>query len=178
LLFANFLFIFAVKSGLKAHFFVVWASRKMEELLHKLEEIVLPVLRTHGVDFIEAQIKGGRNNQTVRIIVDTDGGIALDRCAAISREIVAHLDVADLFAGRYRLEVSSPGTDRPLQTIRDYERNVGRLVKIQYRQGEAQSTIEGTIKGVTAQEVEIASDRVSHFIPLHDIELAKIQLAW
>jgi ribosome maturation factor RimP len=150
----------------------------LEDLLHKLEEIVLPVLRTHGVDFIEAQIKGGRNNQTVRIIVDTDGGIALDRCAAISREIAAHLDVADLFAGRYRLEVSSPGTDRPLQTLRDFERNLGRQVKIRYRQGDEQSTIEGAIKGVTAHEVEIASERVSHFIPLEAIELAKVQLAW
>ena len=149
-----------------------------EDLLHKLEEIVLPVLRTHGVDFIEAQIKGGRNNPTVRIIVDTDGGIALDKCAAVSRDIAGHLDIADLFVSRYRLEVSSPGTDRPLRTARDYERNVGRQVKILYREGDSQSAVEGTIKGVTEQEVEIASDRVSRFIPLHAIELAKIQLAW
>lgn len=150
----------------------------MEDLLHKLEEIILPVLQNHGVDFIEAQIKGGRTNQIVRIIIDADGGISLDRCAAISREISTHLDVADLFPGRYRLEVSSPGVDRPLQTMRDFERNVGRQVKIQYRQGEGTDSIEGTIKGVTEQEVEITSAQVSHFIPLQAIELAKIQLAW
>jgi len=150
----------------------------VEDLLHKLEEIVLPVLQNHGVDFIEAQIKGGRTNQIVRIIIDADGGISLDRCAAISREISTHLDVADLFPGRYRLEVSSPGVDRPLQTMRDFERNVGRQVKIQYRQGEGTDSIEGTITGVTVQEVEITSAQVSHFIPLQAIELAKIQLAW
>lgn len=150
----------------------------MEDLLHKLEEIVLPVLQNHGVDFIEAQIKGGRTNQIVRIIIDADGGISLDRCAAISREISTHLEVADLFPGRYRLEVSSPGVDRPLQTMRDFERNVGRQVKIQYRQGEGTDSIEGIIHGVTEHEVEITSAQVSHFIPLQAIELAKIQLAW
>lgn len=149
-----------------------------EDLQHRLEEIVLPVLQSHGVDFIEAQIKGGRNNPIVRVIVDTDGGISLDRCATISREIAVHLDVADFFPGKYRLEVSSPGIDRPLQTLRDFERNTGRQVKIQYRQGETVGSIEGAIKGVTADEVEIASDQVSHFIPLPAIELAKIQVTW
>lgn len=150
----------------------------VEDLLHRLEEIVLPALRTHGVDFIEAQLKGGRNSRIVRIVVDTDGGISLGQCAAISRDIGLRLDAAELFDGRYRLEVSSPGTDRPLRSTRDYERNLGRRVLIQYREGDTQSAIEGTIRGVTAEEVEIASGRVSHFIPLHAIELAKIQLAW
>lgn len=150
----------------------------VEDLLQKLEEIVLPVLRTHGVDFIEAQIKGSRNNRIVRIFVDTDGGVSLDQCAAISRDLGASLDAADLLDSRYRLEVSSPGTDRPLRTLRDYERNIGRRVRIQYREGDSQSAIEGTIRAVTATEVEIASDRVSHFVPLQAIELARIQVAW
>lgn len=150
----------------------------VEDLQHRLEEIVLPVLQSHGVDFIEAQIKGGRNSQIVRITIDADGGIPLDRCAAISREISAHLDVADFFPGRFRLEVSSPGIDRPLQTLRDFERNIGRQVKIQYRSGETIDSIDGTIKGVTASEVEIADKQVSHLIALQAIELAKIQLAW
>ena len=150
----------------------------MEDLLHKLEEIVLPVLRTHGADFIEAQLKGGQNVQIVRIVVDMDGGISLDRCATISRDISAHLDVADLFAGRYHLEVSSPGTDRPLRTLRDYERNIGRQVRIDYREGEQLRSIEGTIKGVTTEDVEIENSRVSRFIPLQTIELGKILLAW
>jgi ribosome maturation factor RimP len=150
----------------------------VENLQHRLEEIVLPVLQSHGVDFIETQIKGARNNQIVRIVVDADGGISLDRCAVISRDLAAHLDVADLFPGRYRLEVSSPGVDRPLKTLRDFERKVGRQVKIHYRQGEATGSIEGTIKGVTALEVEVANMQVSHFIPLQAIEVAKIQLAW
>jgi ribosome maturation factor RimP len=150
----------------------------VDNLQHRLEEIVLPVLQNHGVDFIETQIKGGRNSQIVRIIVDADGGISLDRCAAISRDLAAHLDVADVFPGRYRLEVSSPGTDRPLKTLRDFERNIGRQVKVQYRQGEAIDTLEGTVKGVTDHEVEVANAQVSHFIPLQAIEAAKIQLAW
>jgi ribosome maturation factor RimP len=150
----------------------------LEDLLQKLEVIVLPVLRAHGVDFIEAQIKGGRNNPTVRIFIDTEGGISLDKCAVISREISAHLDVADFFAGRYRLEVSSPGIDRPLRTVRDYERNLGRQVRIQYRHDEMTSVIEGKLTGVRDGQVEVAGQQGSQLISLGAIEMAKIQLAW
>ncbi len=150
----------------------------LEDLLQKLEVIVLPVLRAHGVDFIEAQIKGGRNSQTVRIFIDTKGGISLDKCAVISREIAAHLDVADMFPGRYRLEVSSPGIDRPLRTVRDYERNIGRQIRIQYRHDAATSAIEGKIIGVRDEQVEVDGQQGSQLISLDAIEMAKIQLAW
>ena len=66
----------------------------------------------------------------LRLFVDREGGVTLDDCAAVSRELSEILDVEDFIQGYYTLEVSSPGLNRPLKKAADYERYRGRLVKI------------------------------------------------
>ncbi len=90
----------------------------------RVEQIVSQVLAEMGVELVELQIRHGKCS-TVRVFVWEEGGISLDRCTAVSRRLSEALDREDPIEGRYFLEVSSPGTDRPLRSRRDFERQIG-----------------------------------------------------
>ncbi|OOF37465.1 ribosome maturation factor RimP [Rodentibacter heidelbergensis] len=70
---------------------------------------------------------------TVRLFIDKEGGVTVDDCADVSRQVSAILDVEDPIADKYNLEVSSPGLDRPLFTLNQYERYVGQDIAIHLR---------------------------------------------
>ncbi len=145
----------------------------------KIAGLIAPIIDAHQVDLIDIELKGKPGQLVLRIYVDMVGGIGLDQCAVISREISDVLDMADLIQGRYRLEVSSPGLDRPLKSARDFERNIGRQVRVNYR-GEdgVVATLTGTIKAVTENEVLLEADAQLHRVALATIVLAKVLAAW
>jgi len=149
------------------------------DILHdKLHALIAPVLQNYNVDFVALELKGGKQNKIVRVVVDQDGGIPLDTCTAISRALSTELEVADIIPGRYRLEVSSPGTDWPLQSQRDFERNRSRLVNLEYRQGETTAAVEGNIEQVTDTEITIASAAGSVAVPLVNVQVGRLKLKW
>ncbi len=151
----------------------------MDKFLHnKLNALIAPVLQNFNVDFIALELKGSKANLVVRVIADQDGGITLPTCAAISRALSDQLDVADVIPGRYRLEVSSPGVDWPLKTARDFHRHLGREVNLRYRDGEAATTVEGTIQVVSDAEIVIAEKSRNVSIPLPQVEVGKLKLKW
>jgi ribosome maturation factor RimP len=151
----------------------------MDKFLHnKLNALIAPVLQNFNADFIALELKGSKSNLVVRVIADQDGGITLPTCAAISRALSDQLDVADVIPGRYRLEVSSPGVDWPLKTARDFQRHLGREVNLRYRDGEAATTVEGSIQTVSDAEIVIAEKSRNLSIPLSQIEVGKLKLKW
>lgn len=145
---------------------------------NKLNALIAPVLQNFNIDFIALELKGSKTNLVVRVIADQDGGISLPTCAAISRALSDQLDVADIIPGRYRLEVSSPGVDWPLKTARDFQRHLGREVSLRYRDGEAITTVEGTIQTVSDAEIVIAEKSRNVSIPLPQIEAGTLKLKW
>jgi ribosome maturation factor RimP len=98
-----------------------------------------------GVDLEDVQIQAAGRREIVRVVVDKDGGVDLDLVASVSRLIAEQLDVpplADQFVGNFVLEVTSPGTDRPLTVAKHWRRAVNRLVEVTLRDG---STVAGRI---------------------------------
>lgn len=96
----------------------------------RLVGLLEPVVRDHRAELVDLEFMGPNNNKTLRLLVHKDPGIGVDLCEAISREVADLLDVEDPIPGRYRLEVTSPGLDRPLVTDRDFSRVGSRQVKI------------------------------------------------
>jgi ribosome maturation factor RimP len=104
-----------------------------KELLEALE----PVVRSHGLELVDALVRSGRGRGIVRIVVDTPSGngrVRVDECASVSRELGHVLDGLDLISGSYTLEVTSPGVDRALGREVDFERVVGREVELLTRE--------------------------------------------
>lgn len=150
----------------------------MEKLREDLLAIIAPLAERFGVELIDLELKGGKSHLLVRVIVDVIGGVLIDTCAALSRALADELDTKDVISSRYRLEVSSPGVDRPLRTMRDFQRNLGRVVRIRYRQADAVIEIEGTIHAVSETEIELAEEEHRRMIPFASLESGKLKLKW
>lgn len=150
----------------------------MEKLREELLAIVAPIAERFAVELVDLELKGGKSNLVVRVFVDVTGGVLIDTCAAISRAIADEFDTKDVISRRYRLEVSSPGVDRPLRTMRDFRRNLGREVLVKYRQDDAPVEIEGTIHAVSETEIELAGANENRVVPFTALEFGKLKLKW
>ena len=105
-------------------------SRSIET---RIKEIALKAAADCGVEFIHLEIAGTKRNQIVRIFADKEGGITIEDCSNVSKAVEAAMDADDFMPAAYVLEVSSPGLDRELYSLADFEKFVGKLAKIKMR---------------------------------------------
>src|SRR5690606_7871408 len=92
-------------------------------------------------------------NGKLEVLVDGDQGISIQDCAAISRHVGFHLEEEGIVDHAYRLEVSSPGVDTPLASLRQYRKNIGRNVQVKLADGK---TVEGELLEAEAEGITIA----------------------
>ncbi|HEV2213438.1 MAG TPA: ribosome maturation factor RimP [Gammaproteobacteria bacterium] len=140
----------------------------MRETLLKLLE---PAIGALGYELVELEFPP----HLLRIYIDREGGVTVDDCEVVSRQVSAVLDVEDPIPGAYTLEVSSPGLDRPLRKEADFVRFAGERAKVELalpKDGRRRFT--GTLKGCEAGEVLIEVDGVDHRLPLADIDKARL----
>ena len=105
----------------------------MATLEQNLQEMLQGAVEDLGCELwgIECQRTG--RFMTVRLFIDKEGGVTVDDCADVSRQVSAILDVEDPIADKYNLEVSSPGLDRPLFTLSQFERYIGQDIAVHLR---------------------------------------------
>ena len=142
-------------------------------LEERVRSLVEPVLARHGAELVELSVQRGRT-QLVRVVADRAGGIDLDTCAVVSQELSRMLDADDPIAGRYTLEVTSPGLGRPLRTPADFRRVVGHPVRVVLADGQH----EGTLEEVGEDRVRLATQDGSIDVALSDVRNAKVILPW
>lgn len=96
-----------------------------------IRDLVIPLLDSLGLELFDLQFQRAGSRQTLRIFIDKkEGGVTLDDCQRVSREIGILLDIKDIVPGRYVLEVSSPGISRPIRNETDFQRYVGNKIKV------------------------------------------------
>jgi ribosome maturation factor RimP len=100
------------------------------DLIARVHELAEPLAHSLGLELVDVEYQQEERRMVLRVYIDRVGGVSLDDCAGVSRELAEILDVEDFIRGRYNLEVSSPGLNRQLKKAADYERFTGRLVKI------------------------------------------------
>lgn len=105
----------------------------MATLEQKLEELTADTIEAMGYEFVGIECQRAGRYLTVRLYIDKEGGVTIDDCSDVSRQVSAILDVEDPIADKYNLEVSSPGLDRPLFTLAHYARFIGRDVVVHLR---------------------------------------------
>jgi ribosome maturation factor RimP len=128
---------------------------------------VTPILAAHRVDGVELHFKTDRGGWVLELTIEKPGermpgaGITVDLCSEISRELSAALDVADCIPQRYRLEVGSPGVERALYSLSDYERFAGQPAKLKLKQPRnSEYTIIGALHGLSPEKrVVIQTER-------------------
>lgn len=123
----------------------------------KLVELLRDEVELLGYELVGVELIGGeKSGALLRVYIDHADGITLDDCVQVSHQVSGVLDVEDPIRDRYRLEISSPGLDRPLFKLEDFARFIGHKVKIKTRQkiGD-RHRFSGTIKEVDGNKVVI-----------------------
>ena len=160
----------------------------------ELERIVITELATLGYDLVELRVGGSRARPVLEIRVDRQDlqKVTVDDCVVASRAIEARLDStpgvpdsAGVVAGRYVLEVSSPGMERPLRTLADWRRFAGRKANVKSTRlaalgGRAEVEIVGVSDDVGALEHVVVRDVTGneHAIALADVAEARLAFHW
>jgi ribosome maturation factor RimP len=112
----------------------VTVAMTTERLAEAIEAVVLPVAHAYGLTVVDVDVRGGARRQVVRIFIDKPGGVDIDDCQRLSREVGDLLDVENLVTASYDLEVSSPGLDRELRKERELVWAMGRTVRLWTRE--------------------------------------------
>jgi len=146
-----------------------------KELARQVGEVVEPVCQAENIEFVHAECLSSGGGMLVRLYLDKPGGITLDDLSGMSRQFDDLLDVHFNRLGSYRLEVSSPGLDRPLSKIEDFKKFVGNRVKIKINGFiEKRKEYTGILKNVTEEGVTIDSDNKEFFIEFEQINKARL----
>lgn len=140
----------------------------------EIETIVLPELDTLGFELIKLEVVGSAANPVVRLYIDRPGGVTIGDCALVSRTVGLLLEEADPFPGRYLLEVSSPGSNRPLVTAGHFEAHAGKAAKVVARAGGERITYTGTIASCINDVVTLSTTDGDASVHLDDIISAQL----
>ncbi len=161
-------------SGPQAHF--LFPVVKMRQDLQKLRRVLAAVVETMGYELVGVEFQARHDNSLLRIYIDGENGIALDDCQRVSHQLGGVLDVEDPIAGRYTLEVSSPGLDRPLFEPRHFVRFAGSEVRIQLRELlDGRRKLVGRLLGMRDDDVAIIDGEGREWrVPLEQIEKARL----
>lgn len=100
------------------------------DVISRVTVLAEQVLSSLGMELVDLEYKHEGREMLLRLFIDKEGGVNLDDCASVSRELSEVLDVEDVISDHYCLEVSSPGIDRPLKKLEDFQRFKGKMVKI------------------------------------------------
>lgn len=141
-----------------------------------LRAAVTELVTEHDVELLDVEVKGPRNRRIVRVVADAPDGLDIDTIATISRDIGPIAD--DLVDGTYTLEVTSPGVDRPLTTVGQFERNAGRDVEVRHRKGDTDTQTTGTIVGIVDGNLVLDVGKDERHIAFDEVFEGRIVLPW
>jgi len=148
----------------------------MSRSLSQLWEMFEPVVQGLGYALVEIEYQPNPKHGVLRLYIDReDGDIQLDDCTTVSHQISALLDVEEPLPGRFNLEVSSPGLDRPLRKIEDFQRFIGEIVKLKTSMALAgQRNFKGQLLAVENDELVLDCDHKQIRVPHAAIDKARL----
>jgi ribosome maturation factor RimP len=140
-----------------------------------LIKLLEPVVEQLGFELADVELRLGGQDGLLRLYIDKDGGIDVEDCQSVSRQVSAILDVEDPLPGNYTLEVSSPGLDRTLTKPAHFQRFMGEDIRVKLRFPlEGRRNFRGALKSANEENIEVEVDGESHSLSLATIESARL----
>ena len=145
----------------------------------KLNDYIKEICANLNYKFIEVSMHGHKDKYNIKVIADTEAGITLEECQKISREISDIIFRKDLIFGDYRIDVSSPGLDKPLHHDYEYKRNIGRDLIVSYKnENNNLAEIIGKLTEYNAEGIILKIKEELITINFNKINQTKIKLKW
>ncbi len=146
-----------------------------DSLLSDLTSLVERNINRDDLFLVDAELKGGKNNQIFSVFVESDkGGVTLEDCAQLSRNLQTVIEAHELLGDSFTLNVSSPGISRPLKLRRQYKANIGRNAKISYKTDDGVKRVEGKLADVSEDRITLDTKDGAQEIDFSEIMETKI----
>ncbi len=141
-----------------------------KEILEKTKEMTEDL----GYLFIDMDFRGDSRNRILEVYIDKEAGVTVDDCKNVSRAVGDMIEEDGLIVSRYRLDVSSPGIDRPLKFIQQFKRNIGRSFELKLLEDESSSKLEGKLLEVADDDLKFQIKKEIKVINIKKIRSAKV----
>ena len=145
-----------------------------EDWISHIEKVIVGF----GYEVVDIKREVRSKLDIIKIFIDTNKGVTLNDCSKVSRYVNDEIFKYDLVKKDFRLEVSSPGIDRPLTSKRDFERNISKKVRVIFSDSGQTNSVEGRIVDVNKKELVIEGDQSTINIQLSSIVEGKVELLW
>lgn len=149
----------------------------MNLLNEKINKIALEAAANNGFFLIDLIVRGNDKNRVIEIFIDGENNVSADDCAKVSREINSELE-EDPSLGSYRLDVSSPGVDRPLKYLKQYPKHVDRKFDLIYTEGETKKKTAAVLKKIDGEELTFFSNNNEFKVNFNNILKAKVIISF
>ncbi len=140
----------------------------------KIKVITNSIVEKNGFFLIDFVLRGNEKNRVIEIFIDGERNISAEDCANISREINTEIETQNLIESNYRLDVSSPGIDRPLIYLKQYPKHVNRKFDISYNQHNEIKKLTGKLMDISGEDLTFLSDNKQIIIKFNNIKKAKV----
>ncbi len=150
----------------------------MNNLEQKIIELADRITQNLDLLLIEVTIRGDTQNRVIEIYIDSELGVSADTCAEVSRQIKELIDEQNVFPGKYRLEISSPGVDRPLKFLKQYSKHINRKFEVVYSVGETTNKISAKLLKVDGEDLSFSDGKNELILNFNKIKSAKVQISF
>jgi len=141
----------------------------------KLSALIEPAVEALGCTLWGVEHSTGGRHSLLRVYIEKQGGVGIDDCEQVSRQLSSVLDVEEPVAGEYTLEVSSPGLDRPLYNLDQFRQFAGEDIKLRLRiPFEGRRKFQGQLRGVEEEDIVLMVEDNEYLFPVDNIERATV----
>lgn len=148
----------------------------VRSITRQIDNLISPTVESLGYELVEVEYLNEHGRWILRLYIDSTGGVSLSDCERVSRAVSSLLDVEDAVPSRYNLEVSSPGENRPVRKLRDFERFSGSSIKVRtHNRIAGRRNFSGILKGVKGDRVRLFENGEDVEIPLGEISKARLK---
>jgi ribosome maturation factor RimP len=150
---------------------------EIKRIVDKVSHLVEPVVQEFGMEMVDVEFRPERGRWILRVFIDKEGGITVDDCASVSRELGDLIEAEDIIDYPYVLEISSPGLNRPLRKESDFIRAIGKMVRLKMsRPINRRRNFTGRLANVREGVISLLVDENNLVeLPLKEIDKARLK---
>lgn len=146
----------------------------MDVKKEKIVQISNEIAEKHNLFVIDISFKGGDRKTVIEVFVDSENNVDAENLALVNREINSVIEEQNIINHNYRLDVSSPGVDRPLKFLKQFPKHINRNFEVKYKSGDETKTVTGKLLSVEREELIFLSDKNEILIEYKNIITAKV----
>jgi ribosome maturation factor RimP len=148
----------------------------MKQAPEHLLKLIDPVVEGLGYECVGVEYSSHPKNGFLRVFIDKEGGVQMEDCTKVSHQISGVLDVEDPISGEYNLEVSSPGMDRPIFKVQQFERFIGQTVQVNlFKPVDGRRNIKGVVEKVEGDDIFLQQDGQTYKVAFQAMSKARIE---